>query len=218
MTVTMTELRAPAWTETPAPAWAPAPVVIEWQDAAEPPGQEVEPAGRRDAGQAPGSPTQTVFAADAGDGGGLFSPRYGPQAASPEPDGGRRPPGGVAGRPARRLSWRRLLGRPYVSLRHSTEVHLTVRPKEEIAAGPCVKPMLPDPLDTFVKRAILERPSCRKCRHPMRVGRNLPGVARYSELSFECSTCGCCETLAIPVRPLRTDTIGWLASELRPPK
>jgi hypothetical protein len=78
--------------------------------------------------------------------------------------------------------------------------------------------MLPDPLDTFVKRTILERPSCRKCRHPMRVGRNLSGEVRYHELSFECSTCGCCETLAIPVHPLSTDTIGWLASELRPPK
>jgi hypothetical protein len=81
-----------------------------------------------------------------------------------------------------------------------------------------VKPMLPDPLDTFVKRTILERPSCRKCRHPMRVGRNSSGVSSYHELSFECSTCGCCETLAIPIDPLRTETVGWLASELRPPK
>jgi len=52
----------------------------------------------------------------------------------------------------------------------------------------------------------------------MRVGRNLSGVAGYHELSLECSTCGCCETLAIPVHPLRTDTVGWLAGELRPPK
>jgi YVTN family beta-propeller protein len=105
VTQTITELRAPAWTETPAPAWRPAPVLIEWQDVAEPPGQEAEP-GRRDAGQAPDSPTQTVIAAD--DGGGIHSPRHVPQVASPEPDGGRRPAGEAAGRPGRGPSWRRL--------------------------------------------------------------------------------------------------------------
>ena len=116
MTQTMTELRAPAWTETPAPAWAPAPVVIEWQDVAKPPGREAEPAARRDARQAADrpadGPTLTVIAAGAGDWGGSHSPQHGPQhgpqAASPEPDGGRLPPGGAAGGPARRPSWRRL--------------------------------------------------------------------------------------------------------------
>lgn len=78
--------------------------------------------------------------------------------------------------------------------------------------------MHPDPLDTLVKRTILARPSCRKCRHPLRVGRDASGAVRYCELSFECSICGFCETLATPVQPLRSDTIGWLASELRPPK
>jgi hypothetical protein len=90
--------------------------------------------------------------------------------------------------------------------------------QEEITAVASEKPMHPDPLDTLVKRTILERPSCRKCRRPMRVGRNVSGVVRYCELSFECSIFGFCETLATPVHPLRTDTIGWLASELRPPK
>jgi len=90
--------------------------------------------------------------------------------------------------------------------------------QEEITAVASEKPMHPDPLDTLVKHTILERPSCRKRRHPMRVGRNLSGVVHYCELSFECSICGFCETFAVPVHPLRTDTIGWLASELRPPK
>jgi hypothetical protein len=81
-----------------------------------------------------------------------------------------------------------------------------------------VKPILTNPLVTFVKRTILELPSCRKCRHPMRVGWNLSGVAGYHKLSFECSTYGCCGTLAIPLHPVRTDTIGWLVGELRPPR
>jgi len=112
MTQTMTELPGPAWTEGPAPAWPPAPARTAWQDVAERPGQEAEPAGRRDAGQAPDRPadgaTLTVIAAGAGDGGGIHSPRYVPQAASPEPDGGRLPPGGAARGRARGLSWRRL--------------------------------------------------------------------------------------------------------------
>jgi hypothetical protein len=52
----------------------------------------------------------------------------------------------------------------------------------------------------------------------MLVGRNSPGAVGYQELTFECSTCGRFETLAVPIDPLRTDAVGWLASELRPPK
>jgi hypothetical protein len=78
--------------------------------------------------------------------------------------------------------------------------------------------MLSDPLDTFAKRAIFERPSCRKCGYPMRVGRNSAGAAGYQEVSFECSTCGDREIRAVSEDPLRIDMVGWLASELRPPK
>jgi hypothetical protein len=44
------------------------------------------------------------------------------------------------------------------------------------------------------------------------------GRDRVSKLTFECSTCGRFETLAVPIDPVRTDAVGWLASELRPPK
>jgi hypothetical protein len=78
--------------------------------------------------------------------------------------------------------------------------------------------MLSDPLDTFARRAVLERPSCRKCGHPIRAGRNSAGAAGYQEVRFECSTCGDRKTLVVPVDPHRIDMVGWLASELRPPK
>jgi hypothetical protein len=52
----------------------------------------------------------------------------------------------------------------------------------------------------------------------MMVGRNSPGTIGYQELTFKCSTCGRFEILAAPIDPLRTDAVGWLASELRPPK
>jgi hypothetical protein len=69
-----------------------------------------------------------------------------------------------------------------------------------------------------MERLATERPTCRKCRHPMRVGGNCPDAIGYQKLAFECSTCGHFETLDVPVGALRTDTVGWLASELRPPK
>jgi hypothetical protein len=69
-----------------------------------------------------------------------------------------------------------------------------------------------------MKRVAVERPSCRKCEHPMRIGGNSAGAIGYKKLTFECSTCGNVETLSAPIAPFRTDTVGWLASELRPPK
>jgi serine/threonine-protein kinase len=103
----VTEPRAPAWAERPAPAWQPAPVLITWQDEAEP-GQEQEPAGSGAARGIPDSPTQTVIAAGDGDWGGIRSPGHGPQVAWPEPAGGRLPPGEAAGGTARGPSRRRL--------------------------------------------------------------------------------------------------------------
>jgi len=52
----------------------------------------------------------------------------------------------------------------------------------------------------------------------MSAGRNSPGKIGYQKLTFECSTCGRFETLAVSVDPLKTDAVGWLAGELRPPK
>jgi hypothetical protein len=72
------------------------------------------------------------------------------------------------------------------------------------------EPMRPDRIDISVRRAILEGPSCRKCGHPMWVGRSSAGAIGYQELAFECSTCGRSETLAMPVDSLRTERVCWL--------
>jgi serine/threonine-protein kinase len=114
MTEAAAEPRAPAWTEAPAPVWQPAPARTAWPDVAEPAGLRAEPAGSRDAGRAPASPTagpayvptQTVLAAGDGDWGGIRSPEHMPPVASPEPGGGWRPPGEAPGGPARRPSRR----------------------------------------------------------------------------------------------------------------
>jgi len=51
------------------------------------------------------------------------------------------------------------------------------------------------------------------------------GLARISagergvELrTFECATCHRIEKVSFAIDPLKTDAVGWLASELRPPR
>jgi hypothetical protein len=71
-----------------------------------------------------------------------------------------------------------------------------------------------DGFDTFQKLATIERPSCPKCNHPLRLGRVSPGTAGFQELTFECSTCRHIEAHVVAIDPFRTDAVGWLASEL----
>jgi len=66
--------------------------------------------------------------------------------------------------------------------------------------------------------AIAERPSCPNCKHRMGLGRICPGERGFEERTFECSTCRRIEKVLFPVDPLKTDAVGWLDSELRPPR
>jgi hypothetical protein len=43
------------------------------------------------------------------------------------------------------------------------------------------------------------------------------GKRGFEKRTFECSTCHRIEKVLIPVDPLKTDAVGWLASELKPP-
>jgi hypothetical protein len=36
--------------------------------------------------------------------------------------------------------------------------------------------------------------------------------------TFECATCHRIEKVSFAIDPLKTDAVGWLASELRPPR
>jgi hypothetical protein len=36
--------------------------------------------------------------------------------------------------------------------------------------------------------------------------------------TFECATCRRVEKVSLAIDPLKTDAVGWLASELRPPR
>jgi len=45
-----------------------------------------------------------------------------------------------------------------------------------------------------------------------------PGPPGLEDRTFECSTCYRTEKISFPIDPLKTDALGWLASELKPPR
>jgi hypothetical protein len=65
--------------------------------------------------------------------------------------------------------------------------------------------------------SIAERPSCPTCKHRMGLARISPGKPGAEERTFECSTCHWTQKVSFPIDPLKTDAVGWMASELRPP-
>lgn len=66
-------------------------------------------------------------------------------------------------------------------------------------------------------RNIFERPSCPTCKHKMGLARISPGERGFEERTYECSTCHRIEKISFSVDPLKTDALGWLAGELKPP-
>jgi hypothetical protein len=52
----------------------------------------------------------------------------------------------------------------------------------------------------------------------MALARIPPGERGFEARTFECSTCGRTEQVTMSVDPMKTDAVGWLASELRPPR
>ena len=69
-----------------------------------------------------------------------------------------------------------------------------------------------------MSNSIAERPSCPTCKHRMGLTRISPGNRGLEERTFECSTCHWILKISFPVDPLKTDAVGWMASELRPPR
>jgi hypothetical protein len=69
-----------------------------------------------------------------------------------------------------------------------------------------------------VSSAVAERPSCPTCKHRMGLARLSPGEEGFEVRIFECGICHQIEKVIFPVDPLKTDAVGWLASELTPPR
>jgi hypothetical protein len=52
----------------------------------------------------------------------------------------------------------------------------------------------------------------------MGLARLSPGEEGFEERIFECRICHQTEKVLFPIDPLKTDAVGWLTSELRPPR
>jgi hypothetical protein len=65
--------------------------------------------------------------------------------------------------------------------------------------------------------SITERPSCPTCKHRMGLAGISVAKPGFEQRTFECATCHRIEKISIPIDPLKTDAIGWMASELEPP-
>jgi len=52
----------------------------------------------------------------------------------------------------------------------------------------------------------------------MAFARISPGEHGFEVRTFECSTCDRTERISTSVDPLKTDAVGWIAGELRPPR
>ncbi len=64
----------------------------------------------------------------------------------------------------------------------------------------------------------IERPRCPKCQHNrMLLSKLEAGPSGFGYRTFQCQKCGCVETSVVSSDPMSSDTLGWLAGELRPP-
>src|SRR5258708_33838527 len=66
--------------------------------------------------------------------------------------------------------------------------------------------------------SIVERPMRPTCKHRMGLARISPGKRGFEQRIFECSTCHRTEIVSFPVDPMKTDAVGWLAGDLKPPR
>jgi hypothetical protein len=64
----------------------------------------------------------------------------------------------------------------------------------------------------------IERPRCPKCDDRMNLARIMPGPKGFDLRNFECDKCDHVITLTIATDPMRSDKVGWLAGELKPPQ
>jgi hypothetical protein len=62
------------------------------------------------------------------------------------------------------------------------------------------------------------RPRCPKCQMRMITAALVEGPEGFEHRTLECLKCGHSEQKVIAVDPLKSDTVGWVYSELKPPE
>jgi transposase-like protein len=63
----------------------------------------------------------------------------------------------------------------------------------------------------------IERPLCPRCRTRMMLARISPAPDHKEKRVFECPKCNFIDTVTV-LDPLKSESTGWLLSELRPPE
>lgn len=64
----------------------------------------------------------------------------------------------------------------------------------------------------------IARPGCPNCQeNRMLLAKLEAGPAGSAKRTFECQRCGHTSTIVVSTDPMKSDALGWLASELRPP-
>jgi hypothetical protein len=66
--------------------------------------------------------------------------------------------------------------------------------------------------------SVADRPMCPTCKHRMSLATIRAGQRGYEDRTFQCSTCHRLEKVSVPVDPLDTTAVGWIAGKLRPPR
>ncbi|WP_249163931.1 hypothetical protein, partial [Bradyrhizobium liaoningense] len=92
------------------------------------------------------------------------------------------------------------------------------RLSESVAESAAPKSVLSDLDDQRMPASLSTRRMCPVCKHRMALARVSPGKRGFEERTFECSTCERTEVVSFAVDPMKTDAVGWLAGELRPPQ
>jgi len=63
----------------------------------------------------------------------------------------------------------------------------------------------------------IPRPRCSNCQSEMMLSRILPTRAALDLRTFECGKCAHVEKVVVTTDPMKSQTLGWLFGELRPP-
>jgi hypothetical protein len=72
------------------------------------------------------------------------------------------------------------------------------------------------PLPKLALRMI-QRPRCPRCQTRVAVQRIVPGRPGFEHWTLRCASCGNIHEAQVHTDPMKSETRGWLASELAPP-
>jgi transcription elongation factor Elf1 len=63
-----------------------------------------------------------------------------------------------------------------------------------------------------------QRPRCPQCQSQMRIQSVAPGRRGFEYWTLRCTKCGLVHEAQVPADPLKSEALGWLDGDLRPPK